>query len=146
MNKILTIGSFLGFVFMLVLASIPGGIITFHYPEVIQDEPLVNPVHIAKIEKDRLFLKNGSVLRLRDEPPEDGWAAVFQQSALQIDVEYLNETSAIIYARQDGWICGTPWAALIRIPLIPDLVYKNRRELITTAELDPAPPAAPDAD
>ena len=41
-----------------------------------------------------------------------------------------------ISARQDGWVCGTPWAQPIVIPIFPVVVYRNRRELVALGRID----------
>jgi len=52
-----------------------------------------------------------------------------------IDVEEHDNGFVEVYGRQNGWICGTPWVQPIRIPIIRDTVYKNRRELIAIGKL-----------
>jgi hypothetical protein len=123
LNPVFWVSSVVGFL-TIVLFSFVG----FHYPKVIEDEPLVNPVKIIKIDGSTLYLADGRTLILEDGFDDD-WKSIFSQSDFYIDIDaFSDHGDAVIYARQDGWICGTPWARPIRIPIIPDIVFKNRRE------------------
>lgn len=55
---------------------------------------------------------------------------MLKESDYRVDLHYFSGTEVEIYAKHRGWICGTPWTALIEIPLIADNVPINRRELI----------------
>ncbi len=114
---------------LLVVTASVIGLIGFHYPDVVQDEPLRNPQKVVRVEGTNIYLESGAIVAL------DGINTLeisnkLRQSAFEIDVEGTNKEPVAIWARQDGWVCGTPWAQPIRIPLIRDTTYKNRRELI----------------
>ena len=114
-------------VFILCAANF--GIVGFHYPMVIQDEPLRNPQKVVRMEGTNIFLQNGAVIEIESSDAAE-ISNKLHQSAFNIDIEGTKGEPLAIFARQDGWICGTPWVQPIRIPLIRDNVYKNRRKLI----------------
>jgi hypothetical protein len=118
---------------LLILCAASCGLVGFHYPTVIQDEPLRDPQKIARVEGTNLFLQNGSVIAI-DWIKATEISNELRQSSFEVDLEGAKGEPVAIIARQDGWICGTPWAQPIRIPLIRDTVYKNRRELIAMGE------------
>jgi len=110
------------------------GLVGFHYPSVIQDEPLRNPQKVLRVEGTNIFMEGGAVIAL-DQVYASGLCNKLKQSGVQIEVEGARGEPVAIFARQDGWVCGTPWAQPIRIPLIPDRIYKNRRELVAVGVL-----------
>lgn len=126
-------GIVLGAIFVALVAVQFVGI---HYPLVIQDEPLRNPARIVNVSGKLVTLEDGRKLRMEGIESEDDWNSIFQQSNYQIEIE-ANDDGAMIIARQKGWICGTPWAQPIRVPLIPDIVYKNRKKVVGFANLEP---------
>lgn len=114
---------------LFIMASVGTGLVGFHYPKVVLDEPLCNPKAVVRIDGTNIFLHDGTGIAI------DSLGALeisnkLSQSAFEVDVEGAKGETAAIWARQNGWICGTPWAQPIRIPLIGDTVYKNRRQLI----------------
>lgn len=85
---------------------------------------------VLHVESNRLFLADGRVIEA-DVDSEQEITDQLAQSDFLIDVEQGQDGFVGIYARQDGWICGTPWTQPILIPVFRDTVYRNRRELIT---------------
>jgi hypothetical protein len=94
----------------------------------LKDEPLNNPQKVVYIEGTNVTLESGKSVGINFFRDSD-LSNVLAQSGFEIDLEPDGKMVAV-YARQDGWVCGTPWAQPIRIPLIEDTVYKNRRELV----------------
>ncbi len=110
------------------------GVVGFHYPRVIQNEPLKNPQKVVSVHGTDIVLERGAVISIHPVTGVDTTEAsqisnLLNQTAFEIEVEDRGGPIAI-YGRQNGWICGTPWAQPVRIPLIPDQVYKNRKRLI----------------
>jgi hypothetical protein len=105
------------------------GLVGFHYPRVIENEPLEDPHRVVRFEGSNLFLENGTIIALEPFWTEP-MAEQLKMASFEVDLERQNDGSCYVLARRNGWICGTPWAQPIRIPLIADTVYKNRRELI----------------
>lgn len=116
---------------MLLVAAI--GSVGFTYPRVVAREPLQHPVKIASIQGNAITLVDGRIFDLGPPPDQKAWPDVFSESDGMVDID-ASGNDAAIYANQKGWICGTPWAAPIRIPLVPETVYRDRRELVALAE------------
>jgi hypothetical protein len=114
---------------LLVAGGSALGLVGFHYPRVVQNEPLRNPQTVVHLDGADLALQSGAVITVEAMDSLE-ISNKLSQSAFQIDVESGNDGTVAIYARQNGWVCGTPWAQPIRIPLIRDTVYRNRRHLI----------------
>jgi hypothetical protein len=109
------------------------GIVGIHYAVVVRDQPLVHPVRVVRVEGSVLKLADGQVIAI-DGSDAERLNKQLGQSGYEIDVE--GDGSAVsVYARQDGWICGTRWAQPIRVPLIADTVYMNRREIIAVGKI-----------
>jgi hypothetical protein len=113
------------------------GFIGIHYPHVIQDQPLRHPLAVVRVETNRLWLEDGRVLAL-DDADGSQISNKLSQSDFKVDIEPGADGILGIYARQKNWICGTPWAQPIRIPIFRDTVYKNRRELIAIGMIEEA--------
>jgi hypothetical protein len=121
----------LAVVALLVIAAVGTGLVGFHYPKVVVDEPLQNPQKVTRIDGTNIFLQDGRVIAIGSADSLE-ISNRLSQSSFQIDLERTKGETAVIWARQNGWICGTSWAQPIRIPVIRDTVYKNRRQLIAT--------------
>lgn len=116
---------------LILLGGLLTGVVGFHYAGIIQNEPLKNPQKVLSIRGDEIVLQGGSVIRI-DDADISQISNKLSQAAFEVDLEGGDHGNAVgIYGRQNGWVCGTPWAKPIRIPLIRDRVYKNRRQLIT---------------
>ena len=114
---------------LLVFGGLRRGLVTFHYPNIIQNEPLKNPQKVVRLDGPDIILENGRMVRL-DFMYVSEISNELSQAAFIIDLEGEKEGAVRIWGRQPGWICGTAWSQPIRIPLIRDTVYVNRRELI----------------
>jgi len=108
------------------------GMVGFHYPKVIQNEPLQNPQKVTRIEGSNLILQSGAMVRIEDMD-SFGMSNRLAQSQFEIELDGgSNGGPVTVWARQNGWICGTPWAQPIRIPVFLDTVYRNRKLIIAT--------------
>ncbi len=105
------------------------GLVGFHYPYVILNEPLRSPQKVLRVEGGNIILENGQVIALDERYASDINSKLIQ-SGFEIDIHGSKGEPVAIFARQNGWVCGTPWAQMIRIPLIRDTTYKNRRQLV----------------
>ena len=108
------------------------GIVGFHYPRIVDDEPLQNPTEVIGVVDGQLFLSDLRAIKLHTTSPEP-LAEVLTESDYKIDIVG-TEPYVTIYSRKNGGICGTPWTQPIQIPLIPETVYRNRREMIGYGE------------
>ena len=108
------------------------GWIGIRYPEVVENEPLNAPVGIESISAGSLKLLDGRAYTLDPHWPDEGWFKQCVPGTL-VEIEEVGGGEVTVWANRPGWICGTPWAEPIRIPLIRDVVYRNRREILTFA-------------
>ena len=109
-------------------------LIQFHYPRAVENDPLLSPVKVQSVEGNTLVLADGRTYEVLacGEPLDK----MIQASEFQIDIEPLGEQSEMmVYAKRRGWICGTPWVALIMIPLIPEDIPINNRAPIGMATM-----------
>ena len=119
---------------LIFILGILSGLIGIHYPHVVENQPLESPIKVVRIDGQNLTLSDGRVIII-DEETGRNWRAVLSESDNMIDVEEHDDGLVEVYGRQNGWICGNPWVQPIRIPIIRDTVYKNRRELIAIGKL-----------
>jgi hypothetical protein len=124
-----TVATILSVAALLLVCALMMGMAGVHYPRIIRDEPLQHPQTVVRIEGTNLVLESGAIIAF------DGIEAAsisnkLQQSEFAVDIDGAQGEALAIWARQDGWVCGTPWAQPIRIPLIRDTTYKNRRQMI----------------
>lgn len=113
----------------LLVLGVLTGVVGIHYPRVIENQPLVNPIEISKVEGSVVTLADGRILEFEGDAPKGSWENFFA-SGRKIDIEENGADEVMVWANKPGWICGTPWATPIRIPLIADDVYRNRREVV----------------
>ena len=52
------------------------------------------------------------------------------------DIRETGNGDVQVFGRTDGWICGTPWAQPIRIPVFRDTVYRNRKVLLAVGQIE----------
>lgn len=111
-------------------------IIEFRYPRAVENDPLLFPVNVQSVTGNTLVLEDGRTLHVDAyHGPLD---EIVQESGFRIDVETdRDDSSCVIFVSRRRWICGTPWAASIRIPLIADDVPVNHREEVGTARIVP---------
>jgi hypothetical protein len=107
------------------------GFIGFCYPHIIEDQPLEYPVKVSQIQGMRLVLEDGRCLEVQNN---DGLGDKLIQADYLIQVESYPDGEVFVHARQEGWICGRPWAQPIRIPLIPQTTYRNRIKVIASGK------------
>jgi hypothetical protein len=125
------------FVFLLAafLAMLVLGNVGITYPNVVEKEPLKDPIKVQSISGNIIETSDGRVLDLGIQP-EGGhsWNDIFMQSGYMVEIKSARDGMVAIYANQKGWICGTPWARTMTIPLIPETVYRDRRELVAVCD------------
>lgn len=104
------------------------GLIGFHYPQAVENEALLDPVAVKSVSEEKLLLGDGRVLQL-DHVFVSDLDKSLAETGSQIEIGENGE----IYIARYRWICGTPWATLIEIPLFADEVPLNHRELVGVA-------------
>ena len=80
--------------------------------------------------QDRLTLADGRVLIFKKV---EGLEQRIRNSGFRVDLENAGGET-LVYIKRRSFICGTPWAQFIRVPLIRDDVMMNRRELVGPAK------------
>lgn len=120
---------------MLVVGSLAtsSGIIQFRYPQTVENEPLLSPVAVTSLTVDKMVLGDGRII-------EDlVWTSSTEPRFTGIvDIEEIGDDEALIYVKHRGWLCGTPWAAAISIPLFADEIQINHRVPIARGRLSAA--------
>lgn len=107
------------------------GIVGLRYPRLINNNPLQAPIQVVAINGTKLDLADGRVVEL--ESPLLTSSEIqqsLQNSQMLVDVEAADPTfphDVTLYVKQRQFICGTPWASVIRIPLFPDNIDANRK-------------------
>lgn len=111
-------------VVILALSASLSGCIGFHYLEVVDNQPLANPVRVREVRSsDLLELEDGRRVRLAKGIPDlEAW---IERSERQVEVVPKAVSSdgvilADVYVKQRLGYCGSPWANMITIRLIPD--------------------------
>jgi len=110
-------------------------IVDFGFDRVVVDEPLQNPRKVAEIEAgcsvlDEGVRTSGVRIRLDDgrilEVVEDGRMTLSERV---LDLQSGVDGRVVIFKNQPAWFCANcrPRAPLIRIPLVPRTVYRNRK-------------------
>ena len=110
------------------------GLIGFHYPRAVENDPLLAPIQVVSVEGNRLCLEDGRVLQVGQLLLEGSLKEIVEASDNRVDLEEnvgpdgSPRSGFLVMAKKRGWICGTPWVRPIRFRLIPDDVPVNRRE------------------
>ena len=112
-------------IMFLLFIGMGTGLVGITYPIVIEDQPFTNPCKVQKVVEHEMFLEDGRIVVL-DRP--EGIKEILAYSKHTIELHEDENNSVLIVARRNGWVCGTPWAKLIRIPIIGEKVYKNKLE------------------
>jgi hypothetical protein len=123
----------------LFLATEFFGITTFRYPRAFENDPLIAPIGVAMLDGDEIRLTDGRVLRFIDAPDLALIEQKLNAGDHRVDIEEYEAGRFIVYVKERGWICGTPWARLISIPLIPQDVPINHRVQLWFASVEPQP-------
>lgn len=114
----------------LIAMASHAGLIGFTYPRIIDTEPLLAPAVVVKVENTVVTLEDGTRIEIQGLTSEE-IKEVLRESHQRLDIKTsANLEERLIYANRNGWVCGTPWATPLTLPLVPQTVYKNRREFV----------------
>jgi hypothetical protein len=105
--------------------SICAGFVGLRYPIIVKNEPFKKPTKVLEVNGQELTLENGKVIYIKDFSSEE-IIKDLKYSNYTIQVENVDPTQIIVYIRREGGVCGTPWAAPIRIPIFGQTVYRDR--------------------
>lgn len=119
----IAVGSVLLFAF-----GVSTGVIGIHYIRVIENEALINPVNVTKVEGNMLTLGDGRVLELEEPMHGENWDRALDMNHNRIEVEPGKSREVVVWGSVPRTICGGTYA--VRIPLIPRNVNRNRRMTI----------------
>lgn len=109
----------------LLLAPILYQATTFHYLEIVENDPLVSPIRVVAVHENVLELEDGRRYELLEGA--DRLTDLAADSDLCIDLEPPESAMPIVFVKHRQVICGTPWARPIRIPIIADRLPANTR-------------------
>src|SRR5262245_8023178 len=99
-------------VFALLFAGTSLGIIQFHYPRAVENDPLLSPFSVSSVIGDNLILEDGR--RFQVLGSRESLDTVVEESQYRVDLEPDGD-DIYVFVKRRGWICGTPWVALIQI-------------------------------
>jgi hypothetical protein len=123
-----------GTVFAIVIVVLDGmGVLGFTYPRAVENNPLLNPVRVIAVSSNSFTVADGRSFSV------DFDHALFSRAVtnagIQIELSDMGDGMFTVYTTERGWICGTPWARMITIPVIPESVPINRRRYAGIVEL-----------
>lgn len=90
------------------------GILGFTYPKVVDNNPLDDPIDIVTITNQVLTLANGQSFSVAD-----GFRWEDKLYDQQIELQSQPDGTIRFFGKRRHLICGTPWARLVTIRLIP---------------------------
>jgi hypothetical protein len=124
--RLRTLFLFQTLVFVVPILLSASGIVGFHYPRAIDNDPLRSPVYVAHVDATRLVLEDGREFEFANGNHEP--AVMSGQFGNRVDLELQPDGTYTVYRQRTGlFICGTPWARPINIPLVPDDIPLNAR-------------------
>ncbi len=126
----------------LMVAGLWSGLLQITYFRAVDNDPLLAPVDVRLVEGNTFVLADGRKFTVDYWRDGESLEETIRLSDYRVDVEAIEGQDSIIYAKGRRFICGTAWAnGLIRIPLIPDDVYVNRRKMVGYAQSVSSNPA-----
>jgi hypothetical protein len=126
-------------VFALIIKTEGFGLVGFHYPRWIDNEPLNNPVKVVSMTQKELHLEDGRIVAITWRP--DVLKDAIHESGDLIELATDNKSAeGMIYVKRRFTRCGTPWVRLINFRWFPDEIpsyYRyplERATIIASAE------------
>ena len=109
------------------------GLIGISYPVRVYNTALTSPVKVKRIIGHQIELVDGRLITLSDD---EEWKTQIAYSKNWVDLEGDPEGPEVwVYGDRKFMLCGTPWAQPIRIPIIPNRIPMNHRQLIAVGEI-----------
>lgn len=114
---------------LLFVIGMVTGIVGIFYPRIAENNPLLHPIKVVSVSGSKVVLADGRRIELQGQASGDEtWASVLEKSQYMVDIEPVEGGDIAIYGSVRAFICGTPWAQPICIPLIPvDLKRYHRK-------------------
>lgn len=116
---------------LLLVAPILYHATTFHYLEIVENDPLISPTRVVAVRGDIVELEDGRFYELLQGA--DRLADFAADPDLYIDLEPPESAMPTVFVKRRQVICGTPWARPIRIPIIADRLPANTRDFAGNA-------------
>jgi len=116
----------------LVMAGRSSRFIGLRALQVDSTPALLAPVPVVSATDTRLVLANGVTLDITDTPYVSG-RFHFEYPPDAVELTYRADGTVEVYAQAEQFICGTPWARPIVIPLHVDRPRRYVRQLVATA-------------
>lgn len=116
-----------------IILGIATGLVGISYPVRIDNTSLRSPIKVERINGNQIVLVDGRVITLDvNQELKDR----ISYSKNRVDLEGDPEGPDVwIYGDRKFMLCGTPWAQPIRIPIIPNRIPMNHRQLIAAGEI-----------
>jgi hypothetical protein len=109
------------------------GVLGFTFPRAIENDPLRKPLLVTSVTSNSFTLADGrSFLVIYDQ---HNFFKAITNVGVRVDLDEMGEEEFTVYTAERGWICGTPWARMITIPLIPQSVPINHRRYAGMVQL-----------
>lgn len=109
------------------------GVVGFTFPRVMENDPLRKPVRVTAVTSNSFTLADGrSFLVIYDQ---HYFSEVITNVGVRVDLDDMGQEEFMVHTAERGWICGTPWARMITIPLIPQSVPINHRRYAGLVQL-----------
>lgn len=105
------------------------GMVSFSYPDVIENQPYKNPIKVVSFSDNTITLENGKEYFIGNHA-EIAFDMIKNAGNV---IETPEGVDFGVKCRVEGWICGTPWAQPIVIPIFSEKVYKNRIHVVGVA-------------
>lgn len=125
---------------VVTLLGIVSGVVKISYARMIDNPVLSNPVAIARVMENQIFLKDGRVIEVDAGTVASAWEELRENGGeIEID-ESDGEGFVTLWGSKRRFVCGG--TAALQIPLIPHDVDANQRELVGFGSLvEPEPDA-----
>jgi hypothetical protein len=112
------------------------GVVSLFYRNVVENDPLISPVEITRLDEDRMVLADGrTIVMLLGAMPywkDDKDAGRF------VDVEIDSTNRVEVYGKKRIFYCGIG-DPLVVLPLIPVNVRRWHRALVASGEIEGLP-------
>lgn len=133
-SKHITLGALA--LLILFTLGIVTGLVGISYPVRVDNSSLISPIKVVRITDNQIELADGRMISLSSAHDDHEWQGQIVYSKNMVDVEGDPGSPEVwIYGDRKFMLCGTPWAQPIRIPMIPNRIPMNHRQLIAAGEI-----------
>jgi hypothetical protein len=140
MYRFVIFGLTLFVLIFITLAVVRNPFVCIHYPKWDGDAPMPDAEEITSRSATTLVLKGGKVVRL--DPTAHPLESATRAKLSVGDLVKIDETG-MLYCRQEMFRCGTPYVALINIPIIEDRFYRYVVRPLCAVTVEQSSPTKP---